>query len=203
MSNGADQNVDQKLDQFFQKAIDKRQVEKANAFKTAPTGPYNIQFDQVTPLVGDNPKMESQFERLMVKCAANLYGFIDGATEPRKLGRAFVDLSPEERTWAESGDQDGPSRLWGQAVKALILSGALPGDKEKGVMTEEIPGKYVVEALAATALRVYVIESFKHPETQKKTTINDGDTRAEVKKLGLNTRNDIVTISVYREDNGK
>lgn len=192
--------VDQKLDQFFQSGIDKRQVEKANAFKTAPTGPYNVQFDTVSPYVGENPKMESEFERLMVNCAANLYAYVDGVEEPRKLGRAFTRLSPEERTWAGSGDQDGPSRLWGQAVKALILSGALPGDKEKGVMTGDIAGKEVIEALANTPLRVYVIESFKHPETGKKTTINDGDTRAEVKKLGLQTRNDIVTISVYREE---
>jgi len=196
----SENNVDQKLDQFFQSGIDKRQVEQANAYKTAPTGPYNIQFDTVTPFVGENPKMESQFERLMVNAAANLYGYLDGNPEPRKLGRAFVSLSPENRTWEESGDQDGPSKLWGQAVKALILSGALPGDKEKGVMTEEIAGKHVIEALAATPLRVYVIESFKHPETGKKTTINDGDTRTEVKKLGLNTRNDIVTVSVYREE---
>lgn len=193
-------SVDQKLDQFFQKGIDKRQVEKANAFKTAPTGPYNVQFDTVNPYVGENPKMESHFERLMVSCQANLYGYFDGQPEPRKLGRGFATLSPEERTWEESGDQDGPSKLWGQAVKALIISGALPGDKEKGLMTEEIAGKHVIEGLAATPLRVYVIESFKHPETGKKTTINDGDTRAEVKKLGLQTRNDIVTISVYREE---
>ena len=204
MSDEADQNqsYDTGMDGFFNTTVNQRTVAEANKFRTIPGGSYDVRLKKAEPHYGDNAQFVSSYQRWIVRCGADVYVLNEETGEPRRLGSVLFDLSPEERTYEESGDLDKMSKLWGQAVGALVKRGALKGDEKTGIPEEGLTNKEVIASILETPIRIYVSEHFTVEGDNgrfKNIYVRSDDERSEAKKSGHTLKNGVQTIAVYVE----
>jgi len=196
------EQYDAGIDGFFQQTVNQRTVAEATKYRTIPGGSYDVRLKKAEPVFGDNERFASSYQRWIVRCGADVYVLNEETGEPRRLGSVLFDMSSEERTYAESGDLDKLSKLWGQAVGALVKRGALKGDEKTGIPEESVTNKDVIEAILETPIKLYVSEHYTvegEGGSFKNIYVRSDDERNAAKKAGHTLKNGVQTIAVYVE----
>jgi len=148
------------LDMLFETYTSESAAKEATAFKTIPTGSYNLQGDTVTVGEGDDERIVSLYGRLY----AHLAGTLTTKTGDRR-GKQFFDVS-----WVEY--RVNPGTMKGELItdenRAEAQAGGWPQDKafklwnQLAVAFDAVkkPVREVLEMFKMYKLNLFITESF-------------------------------------------
>lgn len=167
------------LDTLADLPVDPSIVREANAFRTLPTGAYDVTCDKIDLQVASekSPWPGRKMFRLQVSATQR----VQNSDNPRK-GKIFFDVSHDVRR-NDTGKLDAASRLWGQAVKTF-------GMEDKTVLE-------VVDAIQKYPFGMFVTEAFKKPEGGYLYPRSDSE-RTDAEKSGATPVNFVQSISKAR-----
>lgn len=136
-------------------------VKEANAFKTVPAGKYRLTTEKAEGRISGEKAPWGQGVKM-------LHLQVEAKSETRKT-KLFLDVTPIELR-RENGKLFGPSKLWGNYVKALDCQGQ--------------PFHVVLDAIQKYPVDAFVTESFKMPDGTYSYPRNDEERALAVKGGG-------------------
>lgn len=144
------------------------QVKEATAFKTLPTGAYRFHVEKADPRTDDRPDSETPGRQTARITAAAF----DPLTGDRK-GTTFFNVSwqpfkREDR--AGILKQDGPTKLWGQLVKALEAQDQSVADVVQTTIYSAPVDGFLIESMK---MPDGSLQGFKTPE-ERVALLKDG-----------------------------
>lgn len=128
------------LTELFAQQTSDDLVKEANAFKTLPSGKYRLTAAKLEGRIASEKSPWPGQKMIHVQVSAQ------GA---ERKGTLFIDLCVDPLR-KENGKLEGPSKLWGQYVKALDMVGHPAGE--------------VIDALKLYPVDAFVTEAFKMPD---------------------------------------
>lgn len=176
------ETVDISMDELFAAHVDQKVTDEASRRETLPTGGYIIEVQTISPR-RDTREVFASGDTNPNYNRATAFVTVTASQEGEKKGGTFMEVSWEAKRY-ENGYLDLPSKLWGQACKALeVGEGASVGE--------------VLEAMKSYPMYAYIAEQAKlegENGRPRYVTVKDADARADYKKQGVEFRNRILSL---------